>query len=113
MMMPLVLVPGIQGRWEYVRRTVDALSEHFEVVTFSLQGDTIDDYAAQVRRALDNRQIERAVVCGVSFGGIVALRFAATCRDRTIALVLASTPAPGWLLQGRHQMYARRPWVFG
>jgi pimeloyl-ACP methyl ester carboxylesterase len=113
MMEPLVLVPGVQGRWEYMRRTVDALSVHFRVVTFSLRGNSIDEYADQVARALDERKIDRAIVCGVSFGGRVALRFAATARDRTSALVLVSTPGPGWHLRPRHLKYARWPRVFG
>jgi 3-oxoadipate enol-lactonase len=112
-MMPLVLVPGIQGRWEYLRRTVDALSVHFQVVTFSLRGDTIDDYVGQVSRALDDRKIDRAIVCGVSFGGLVALRFAANAPARTSALVLASTPAPPWRLKPRHQLYVRLPRTLG
>jgi hypothetical protein len=31
---PIVLVPGIQGRWEYLGRTVDALAQAFRVITF-------------------------------------------------------------------------------
>jgi len=109
----LVLVPGIQGRWEYMRRTVDQLSAYFDVLTFSLRGNTLDDYARQVSRALDERHIDRAVVCGVSFGGLVALRFAASSPKRTIALVLASTPAPQLDLRPRHRLYARLPWILG
>ena len=112
-MLPLVLIPGIQGRWEYMRGTVDALSAHFQVLTFSLRGNTMEDYANQVSRSLDERHIERAVICGVSFGGLVALRFAAASPERTIALVMVSTPAPGWHLRPRHQLYARLPWIFG
>ena len=112
-MEPLVLVPGVQGRWEYMRRTVDALSVHFRVVTFSLRGNSIDEYADQVARALDERKIDRAIVCGVSFGGRVALRFAATARARTSALVLVSTPGPEWHLRPRHLRYIRWPRVFG
>jgi pimeloyl-ACP methyl ester carboxylesterase len=112
-MLPLVLIPGIQGRWEYMRRTVDALSADFRVLTFSLRGNTMEDYASQVSRALDEHHIERAVICGVSFGGLVALRFAAASPERTMALVMVSTPAPGWHLRRRHQLYARLPWIFG
>ena len=101
-MEPLVLVPGVQGRWEWMRRTVDALSVHFRVVTFSLRGNSIDEYADQVARALDERKIDRAIVCGVSFGGRVALRFAAAAPERTSALVLVSTPGPGFHLRPRH-----------
>ena len=35
---PLVLVTGIQGRWEYLLPAVEALSRHLRVLTFSLAG---------------------------------------------------------------------------
>jgi 3-oxoadipate enol-lactonase len=105
---PLVLIPGIQGRWEFQRPTVEALAESFRVITFSLSDDP-----AQVRRVLDERGIDRAVVCGVSFGGLIAMRFAAEHPDRTHALVVVSAPGPQWNLRPRHEMYTRMPWVFG
>lgn len=121
---PLVLIPGVQGRWEYMRPAVDALSQHFRVITFSLAGERaagrpydgrrgFDDLADQVDAVLDNRGIDAAIVCGVSFGGLVALRFAAARPARVKALVLVSTPAPGWHLRPRHDLYARMPWLFG
>jgi pimeloyl-ACP methyl ester carboxylesterase len=58
-------------------------------------------------------RIDRAIICGVSFGGVVALRFAAGHPARALALVLASTPAPGWHLKRRHDFYARLPRLFG
>ncbi|PYR07806.1 MAG: hypothetical protein DMG00_16325 [Acidobacteria bacterium] len=110
----LVLIPGIQGRWEYMRRAVDALSKHFHVLTFSLcNARTMDAYIDQVVRTLDENHVRRAVVLGVSFGGVVALRFAAAHPERTGALVLASTPGPGWHLRPRHRAYSRVPWIFG
>jgi 3-oxoadipate enol-lactonase len=113
-MLPLVLIPGIQGRCEYMRPTVDALSAHFDAVTFSLRdAGTLDGYADQVIEVLAEHRLDRAVICGVSFGGLVALRVAAAHPDRTIALVLASTPAPGWHLKPRHELYLKLPRVFG
>ena len=120
----LVLIPGIQGRWEYIRPAFDALSSSFRVVTFSLCDEPSADFAfdasrgfhcyvEQVRAALDHCRIERAIVCGISFGGLVALRFAAAHADRTCGLVLASTPGPGWHLRRRHELYARLPFLFG
>jgi pimeloyl-ACP methyl ester carboxylesterase len=110
----LVLIPGLQGRWEYMRRTVGALSKHFQVLTFSLcNTSTMDAYVDQVVRTLDENHIRRAVVAGVSFGGVVALRFAAAHPVRTGALVLASTPGPGWHLRPRHRAYSHAPWIFG
>ncbi|HEV8346540.1 MAG TPA: alpha/beta hydrolase [Vicinamibacterales bacterium] len=111
---PLILVPGVQGRWEYMRPAVDALSREFRVLTFSLgAARTLDDFVAQVARRLDDNHVDRAVVCGVSFGGLIAVRFAAVHPERTSALVLASTPAPRLRLRRRHQLYLRCPWIFG
>ena len=33
---PLILIPGLQGRWEYLRPAVDALGVCFHVLTWSL-----------------------------------------------------------------------------
>jgi pimeloyl-ACP methyl ester carboxylesterase len=120
----LVLVPGIQGRWEYLRPAMAALAPRFRVLTFSLadepsagsavgQARGFADYVEQVRTALDTAGVERAIVCGISFGGLVAARFAADFPERTASLVLVSTPAPGWRLRPRHQFYARLPYLFG
>jgi pimeloyl-ACP methyl ester carboxylesterase len=121
---PLILIPGIQGRWEYQRPAMDALAEFFRVITFALSDEPsarapfdsargLDNYVAQVSGALDRLGLDRAVVCGVSFGGLIALRFAARYPGRTTSLVLVSTPGPRWQLRRRHEMYSRRPWLFG
>jgi pimeloyl-ACP methyl ester carboxylesterase len=110
---PLVLIPGLQGRWEYMRHAVDALSSCFRVLTFSLDADDLDGYARQVASVLSDKGLERAVICGVSFGGLVAVRFAASYPSRCEALVLASTPRPALRLRRRHQIYMRAPWIFG
>jgi 3-oxoadipate enol-lactonase len=121
---PLVFVPGLQGRWEYARPAIDALADSFSVVTFPLRDEPssgvaaspasgLDFYADQVAAALDATRQARAIVCGLSFGGLVALRLAARSPDRVDALVLASTPGPGWKPSRRHAVYARLPWLFG
>jgi pimeloyl-ACP methyl ester carboxylesterase len=109
------LIPGIQGRWAYTEPAVDALARQFRVLTFDLADGfrTIDDYVAQVEQVLDRCGVTQAIVCGVSFGGMIALRFAARFPDRTAALILVSTPGPGFRLKPRHQIYARWPWIFG
>jgi 3-oxoadipate enol-lactonase len=121
---PLVLIPGIQGRWEYLKPAVDALARSFRVVTFDLCGERgsgcridpdlrFDNDARRILAMLDELGIERAVVCGVSFGGLPAIRFAATHPERTNALIAVSTPGPGWRLRPKHQLYSRAPWLFG
>jgi 3-oxoadipate enol-lactonase len=117
---PLLLIPGIQGRWEYSRALVDALAPFYRVITFSLCDERtsgaaprIDVFSDQAARALDRLGVERAAIAGVSFGGLVALRFAATRVDRTSALVMISAPGPQWSLRPRHEWYTRLPWIFG
>ena len=93
---PLVLIPGIQGKWEYLRPAVEALSQSFRVLTFPLCGEPgsgvifepargLDNYVAQTLAVLDQIGVARAIVCGISFGGLIALRFAATHAERTSA----------------------------
>ncbi len=118
---PLVLIPGVQGRWEYSRALVNALARSYRVITFSLCDERagtpgrqpIDVFADQVESALDRTGIDRAAIVGVSFGGLVALRFGATRPHRTTALAMVSAPGPRWRLRPRHDLYARLPWVFG
>ncbi len=109
----LVLIPGLQGRWEYLRPAVDALSASFRVLTFSLGSEDLDGYARQVTAVMDAARVERAAICGVSFGGLIAVRFAAQYPTRCDALILASTPQPKLRLRPRHQFYLRAPWIFG
>ena len=113
---PLVLIPGLQGRWEYMRPTVEALSLSFRVLTFSLDGTDaadLDDYARLVADVLTQKGLERATICGISFGGLIAVRFASRYQSRCGALVLASTPKPALQLRRRHQVYLKAPWIFG
>jgi pimeloyl-ACP methyl ester carboxylesterase len=110
---PLVLIPGLQGRWEYMRPAVEALSTSFRVLTFSLGSEDLNGYARQVAALMTAARIERATICGVSFGGLIALRFAAQNPARCDALVLVSTPGPMLRLRRRHEIYVRAPWVFG
>jgi pimeloyl-ACP methyl ester carboxylesterase len=104
--------------------TVEALSREFRVITFPLcderaakrpfdRAKGLDNYVAQVEDALNAAGARAAVVCGVSFGGIVALQFAARQAERTRALILVSTPGPTWHLRPKHDIYARVPWLFG
>jgi pimeloyl-ACP methyl ester carboxylesterase len=111
---PLVLIPGLQGRWEYMRPAVEALAASFRVLTFSLNDESgLDGYADAVAAAMSEARVERAAICGVSFGGLVAVRFASRYPGRCESLILASTPRPVLRLRRRHQIYLRAPWIFG
>ena len=54
-------------------------------------GTTRDDYAAAVLGAMDTLEIERAHVCGLSLGGVVAIAMHAAARERCASLVIADS----------------------
>src|SRR4051812_15615139 len=104
---PVVLIPGIQGRWEWMRPAVDALARECRVITFSLADEPsaqwpfderagFESYVEQIREALDACGIGSAAICGVSYGGLIAARFASKHPDRTAAVILVSAIPPSW-----------------
>ena len=117
---PLVLVPGIQGRWEWMRPAVDALAARCRVLTSSLAGDPgsgapidprlgFDSFVAQIDGMRERAGLDRVAVCGISFGGLVAVRYAAMRPDHVTALVVVSTPGPRWRPDARVGRYVRHP----
>jgi pimeloyl-ACP methyl ester carboxylesterase len=92
---------------------IDALSVRHRVITFSLEtapGRSVFDLAeAAIDSALDRANLQQAAIVGVSFGGLIASRYAARRPDRAAALVLVSTPAPRWRPDPRNEQYLRRP----
>ena len=117
---PLIIVPGIQGRWEWMRPGVDALSRHYRVITFSLadeptSGAQFDErrgffsYVDQVENAMATLRLADAIVCGVSYGGLIAATFAARHPEKVSALVLLSALPPTWRANDRARFYLRAP----
>jgi 3-oxoadipate enol-lactonase len=119
---PIVVVPGIQGRWEWMRPGLEALARHYRTISYSLCGDIgsgaridpalgFDSFLRQLDAVLDQKAIDRTVLCGVSYGGMIAVRYAARRPDRVSALILASAPGPHWRPNARQAKYAERPWM--
>ncbi len=117
---PVVVIPGIQGRWEWISPTIDALAARCRVITFSLcdeptSGFAFDEsrpigaYVDQVADVLDRARLEKAVIVGVSYGGLVATEFAARYPQRVLGLVLASALPLGWRPDARAKFYMRAP----
>jgi pimeloyl-ACP methyl ester carboxylesterase len=118
--LPLVLIPGIQGRWEWMQPAVEVLAREHRVITTSLPGEPgaglsfdkdadFDLFLRHIDCLLETQRVSKAIVCGVSFGGLIALRYAATRSDRVRGLILVSTPGPAWKLNPRLALYARWP----
>jgi pimeloyl-ACP methyl ester carboxylesterase len=119
---PIVLIPGLQGRWEWMRPAVEALSRHHRVITFSLCDErtspfpceparAFENYLRQVELAMERARIDRAVIAGVSYGGLIASEFAARNPDRVSGLVLASALHASWQPDQRQQRYLDSPYL--
>ena len=117
---PLVLVPGIQGRWEWMAPAIAALGRSFDVRTFSL-GDVgrrnvrptermglFDRWHDAIDRLTDGTDGHCTLV-GVSFGGVIAVTYAAMRPGRIGHLVLVSAPSPRFRLDPRQTAYLRHP----
>ena len=119
---PVIVIPGVQGRWEWMRPALDALSRHCRTISYSLRGDFRSGFRVERELGFEGhlRQLDalferiglgRAILCGVSYGGLIAVRYAATRPSRVSGLVLVSAPGPGWTPSERQARYVSRPWL--
>lgn len=117
---PLIVVPGIQGRWEWLRPALEQLQTRCRTVSYSLCGDFgsgcrldpargFDNYMDQLDRVFDAAKLDQAALCGISYGGFIALHYAATRPDRVNELVLTCSPSPGWKPNPVQRSYLKHP----
>jgi pimeloyl-ACP methyl ester carboxylesterase len=117
---PVVIIPGLQGRWEWMQPTVELLAEHYRVIAFSLCDERtsrcacdpalgFENYVHQVGEVLDRAGLQQATQIGVSYGGLVATEFAARHPERVTNLVLASALPTDWTPDARARFYMRAP----
>lgn len=117
---PMVLIPGIQGRWEWMAPLVAALAGQRRIIADSLPGEPgsaaglndehdFDAFVRWVDSLLDAAHVSSAVICGVSFGGLIAVRYAARRPERVQALVLVSALGPRWKPEPRQAAYMEWP----
>ena len=102
---PIVLLHGYPFNRSMWREQVEALSRNYRVITPDLRGHgetsasaepaTIAERARDVAALLDELQIERAIIGGLSMGGYVAFSFYNLFRERVLALILADTRPQG------------------
>ncbi len=117
---PIVLIPGIQGRWEWMAPAVEALAARTRAISYSLCGDRgsgcrldaargFENYMAQLDGVFEAAGLRRAALCGVSYGGLIAVHYAARHPERVSALILVSAPGPRWRPDQRVMKYVRAP----
>ena len=98
---PVVLIPGLGQTARVWDPLTPILAEHFTVIQIDNRGigqslqkrpaRRLDDYVSDCLELLDALQVDRAHVVGMSFGGVLAQRFAADHPGRVGRLVLIST----------------------
>ena len=117
---PVVLIPGIQGRWEWTAPAIDALAKRCRVVTFSLCDEPssgfaaepskgVENYLAQIETVFERAGLKEATLIGVSYSGPVAAEFAVRHPERVRALVLVSALPVDWVPDARARFYLRAP----
>jgi pimeloyl-ACP methyl ester carboxylesterase len=110
---PIMLIPGIQGHWQWMAPAIAALARRHRVSTFSLDGtgSVFDWSAAHIDAMLDRAAMPATAVVGVSFGGVLAAHYAATRPARVSALVLVAAPGPRWQFSPDAYRSLERPWL--
>ena len=107
---PLLLVPGLAGGFELLGPLARLLAKDFRVISYQLRGED-DPFALRQRFGLTELVedlaeftawlgLERPAIMGVSFGGILALEFAARYPARLRSLVVQGVGSRferGWL----------------
>lgn len=117
---PIVVVQPLQGRWQWMRPFLDALATRCRVITYTLAGDFGSDrgidpaqgfdlFVRQLEDVINLIGVERIALCGISFGGTVAVRYAARHPERVTHLVIASAPGPGFRTNAEQAAYVSRP----
>lgn len=118
----VIVIPGVQGRWEWMLPALRELQKHCRTISYTLCGDWgsgmkfdrslgFDNFVRQLDDVFERTGIEKAALCGVSYGGFVALRYAALRPERVTSLIFVSAPCPGWMPSERQKRHVSRPWL--
>jgi pimeloyl-ACP methyl ester carboxylesterase len=101
---PVVLLHPFPASHEFWMPVADALSSRYRLILPDLRGHgeseigvgaaTMDKLAADVMRVMDDADIGRAPVIGVSIGGYLLFEFWRKYRGRVAAVGLCNTKAP-------------------
>jgi 3-oxoadipate enol-lactonase len=98
---PVVLIHGFPFSHEMWKPQVEVLSKNHRVVVYDVRGHgdsdagdgqyTLEFFVDDLIGLLDHLKIEKAIVCGLSMGGYIALRAIERNPERFRALILCDT----------------------
>jgi len=101
---PVVLLHPFPAHHEFWLPVAESLSSRYQLILPDLRGHgesdagdgpaTMAKHAADIARILDDAQIGRAPLIGVSIGGYLLFEFWRRFRNRVAALALCNTKAP-------------------
>lgn len=119
---PIVLVPGMAGGYELLGPLANLLAKDFRVISYQLRGEDncfalrqpfgMTDLVEDLREFIAALCLENPAIFGVSFGGLVALRYAAQYPHRLSRLIVQGAGArfqKGLLHQVAGTVLARFP----
>jgi pimeloyl-ACP methyl ester carboxylesterase len=101
---PVVLLHPFPAHHEFWLPVADSLASRYRLILPDLRGHgeseigegpaTMDKHAADLARVMDDADVGRAPLIGVSIGGYVLFEFWRRFRGRVAALALCNTKAP-------------------
>lgn len=98
---PIILVPGVYARWQFLKALADPLSLEghpvYVIESLGYNAETIDQSARLVRRFIEEKDLHRVIIIAHSKGGLIAKYLLAyEDQDERIAKVIAiATPFAG------------------
>lgn len=119
---PIVLVPGLAGGMGLLGPLAQLLARDHKVITYQLRGEDncfairrpfhLNDLVCDLREFLDVLGVESPTLFGVSFGGAIALEFAARYPGRIANVVVQGAGSrfqPGFIQQVAGAVLSRFP----
>jgi pimeloyl-ACP methyl ester carboxylesterase len=107
----IVLIHGFPFGSEMWQSQIQALKDNYRVVAYDLRGQgrtdagdgqfTLEFLVDDLITLLDTLKIERAILCGLSMGGYIALRASERHPDRMNGLILCDTKSEADTNEGK------------
>jgi pimeloyl-ACP methyl ester carboxylesterase len=100
---PIILIPGLAGGFDLLGPLARSLAAEHHVFSYQLRGENdcfvlrhpfnLDDLVEDLAELLDTLRLENPTIMGLSFGGIIALKFAIRYPHRVNRLIVQGAGA--------------------